>query len=159
MPGIPQNGRLHLLFHAQNLPKWAAKPPIVCFSGHEIKGVADHFGGFPAWIPRRSDFLRGPKAPWAPGPGAKRLFKGPKGSLGPERSDSFKGPKGPNGPLGPPVARKIDHLGESGYGSRSEAIFFKLTWQFHGAKRLFCFFLQFCSFLFIFSLPGEVAAT
>ena len=34
-------------------------------------------------------------------PGAKRLFKGPKGPLGLERSDFFKGPKGPKGPLGP----------------------------------------------------------
>ena len=40
-------------------------------------------------------------------PGAKRLFKGPKGPLGPERSDFFKRPKGPLGPLGPPVAREI----------------------------------------------------
>ena len=46
-----------------------AKPPILCFSGHEIKGVADHLGGFRAWIPERSDFFKGPK--------------GPKGSLGP----------------------------------------------------------------------------
>ena len=44
MPGIPQNGRLHLLFHAQNLPKWAAKPLILGFSGYEITGVADHSG-------------------------------------------------------------------------------------------------------------------
>ena len=81
MPGIPPNGRLHLLFHAQNLPKWAAKPPIFGFSGHEIKGVADHFGGFRAWIPERSDFFKVPK--------------GPKGPWGPERSDFFQGPKGP----------------------------------------------------------------
>ncbi len=40
------------------------------FSGHEIKGVADHFGGFRAWIPERSDFFKGPKGP-----------KGPLGSL------------------------------------------------------------------------------
>ena len=73
MPGIPQNGPLRLLFHAQSLPKWVAKPPILDFSGHEIKGVADHFGGFQAWIPERSDFFKGPK--------------GPKGPLGPERSD------------------------------------------------------------------------
>ena len=53
-------------------------------SGHEIKGVANHFGGFRAWIPERSDF-----------------FKGPKGPKGPERSDFFQGPKGPKGPLGP----------------------------------------------------------
>ena len=40
-------------------------------SGHEIKCVADHFGGFRAWIPERSDFFKGPKrAPinLAPGP-------------------------------------------------------------------------------------------
>ena len=86
MPRIPQNVRLHLLFHAQNLPKWVAKPPIFSFSGHEIKGVADHLGGFRAWIPERSDFFNGPKAP--------------KGPLGPERSEFFKGPKGPKGPLG-----------------------------------------------------------
>ena len=36
------------------------------FSGHEIKGVADHLGGFRAWIPERSDFFKGPKAPRAP---------------------------------------------------------------------------------------------
>ena len=35
-------------------------------------------------------------------PGAKRLFKGPKGTLGPEQSDFFNVPKGPLGPLGPP---------------------------------------------------------
>ena len=34
-------------------------------------------------------------------PGAKRVFMGPKGPLGPERSDFFTGPKGPLGPLGP----------------------------------------------------------
>ena len=33
-------------------------PPIFCFSEHEIKGVADHFGGFRAWIPERSDFFQ-----------------------------------------------------------------------------------------------------
>ena len=33
----------------------AALPPILGFSGHEIKGVADHLGGFRAWIPERSD--------------------------------------------------------------------------------------------------------
>ena len=77
MPGIPQNGRLHLFFYARKSPKWAAKPPIFCFSWHEIKGVADHFGGFRAWIPERSDFFKG--------------SKGPKGPLGPERSDFFKG--------------------------------------------------------------------
>ena len=87
MPGIHQNGRLHLLFHAQNLPKWSATPIVLGGSGHEIKGVADHFKGFRAWIPERSDFLKGPK--------------GPKGPLGPERSDFFKGPKGPKGLLGP----------------------------------------------------------
>ena len=26
MPIIPQNGRLHLVFHTQNLPKWSAMP-------------------------------------------------------------------------------------------------------------------------------------
>ena len=52
---------------------------------HEIKCVADHFGGFRAWIPERSDFFKGPK--------------GPKGPLGPERSDFFKGPKNPKAPL------------------------------------------------------------
>ena len=66
MPGIPQNGRLHLLFHAQNLPKWAAKPPILGFSGHEMKCIADHFDGFRAWIPERSDFFKGPKGPKGP---------------------------------------------------------------------------------------------
>ena len=77
MPGITQNGRLHLSFHAQKSQKWTASPPILGGSGHEIKGVADHFGGFRAWIPERSDFfqidlavtrseatfLRGPKDP------------------------------------------------------------------------------------------------
>ena len=43
-----------------------AKPPILGFSGHEIKGVADHFGGFRAWIPERSDFFKGPKSPKGP---------------------------------------------------------------------------------------------
>ena len=51
-----------------------------------MRGVAEHFGGFRAWIPERSEFSKGPK--------------GPKGPLGPERSDFFKGPKGPKGPLG-----------------------------------------------------------
>ena len=36
------------------------------FSGHEIKGIADHFGGFQAWIPERSDFFNGPKGPEGP---------------------------------------------------------------------------------------------
>ena len=71
MPGIPQNGRLHILFHAQNLPKWAAKPPILGFSGYEMKGVAHHFVGFQACIPERSDFFKGPKG-----------LKGPLGHLG-----------------------------------------------------------------------------
>ena len=87
MPGITQNGQLHLLFHAHKLPKWLAKPPFFGFSGHEIKGVADHSGGLRAWIPEQNDFFKGPK--------------GPKGTLGPERSDFLKGPKGPKGPLGP----------------------------------------------------------
>ena len=39
---------------------------------YEIKGVADHLGGFRAWIPERSDFFKGPK--------------GPKGPLGPSRN-------------------------------------------------------------------------
>ena len=56
--------------------KWPASPPILGGSGHEIKCVADHFGGFRAWIPERSDFFKGPK--------------GPKGPLGPERSDFFE---------------------------------------------------------------------
>ena len=91
MPGIPQNGRLHLLFHAQNLPKWAAKPPILCFSGHKIKGVADHFGGFRAWIPERSDFFKGPKGPKGPlGPLLtvliKLLFKDSGGGFAPPRT-------------------------------------------------------------------------
>ena len=75
------------MFHAQNLPEWAAKPPILGFSGHDIKGVTDHFGGFWAWIPERSDFFKGPKDPL----GLKRsdFVKGPKGPLGPERSDFF----------------------------------------------------------------------
>ena len=70
MPGVPQNGRLHLLFHARKSPKLSATPPILGFYGHEIKGVADHFGGFRAWIPERSDFFKGPKGPKGPlGPG------------------------------------------------------------------------------------------
>ena len=40
-------------FHARKSLKWAASPPILGGSGHEIKGVADHFGGFRAWIPER----------------------------------------------------------------------------------------------------------
>ena len=37
---------------------------------HEIKSVADNFGGFRAWIPERSDFFKGPKGPKGPlGPG------------------------------------------------------------------------------------------
>ena len=60
MPGIPQNGRPQLLFHARKITKWAASPPILGGSGHEVKGVADHFGGFRAWIPERSDFFKGP---------------------------------------------------------------------------------------------------
>ena len=55
--------------------------PILGGSGHQIKGVADHFGGFWAWIPERSDFLKGPK--------------GPKGPLGPERSGFFQGAQRP----------------------------------------------------------------
>ena len=66
MPGIPQNGRLHLLFHARKSPKWAASPPILGGSGHEIKSVADHFGGIRAWIPERSNFFKGPKNPNGP---------------------------------------------------------------------------------------------
>ena len=66
MPGVPQNGRMRLLFHAQKLPKCAAKPPILVFSGHEIKGAADHFGGFRAWIPERSDLFKGPRGPLGP---------------------------------------------------------------------------------------------
>ena len=77
MPGIPQNGRLHRLFHAQNLPKWAASPPILGFSGHEIKYVADHFGGFRARIPERSDFFKGPKGPTGRGPKAPRAPAAP----------------------------------------------------------------------------------
>ena len=75
------------------------------FSGHDIKCVVDHFGGFRTWIPERSDFLKGPKGPKGPlGPERSDFFKGPKGPkgpLGPERSDLFKGPKGPKSPLGP----------------------------------------------------------
>ena len=37
-PNLGRPRMLHLLFHAQNLPKWEAKPPIFDFSGHEIKG-------------------------------------------------------------------------------------------------------------------------
>ena len=77
MPGIPQNGRLHLLFHARKSKKWAASPSVLGGSGYEIKGVVDNLGGFQAWVPERSDFFKGPK--------------GPKGPLGPERSDFFKG--------------------------------------------------------------------
>ena len=32
----------------------------------EIKCVVDHFGGFRAWIPERSDFFEGPKGPRGP---------------------------------------------------------------------------------------------
>ena len=78
---------------SKSCPKWAASPPILGDSGHEIKGVVDHFGGFRAWIPERSDFFKGPK--------------GPKGPLGPERSDLFKGPKGPKGPF---LAVSYTHL-------------------------------------------------
>ena len=66
MPGIHQNGRLHLLFHARKSKKWAASPPILVGSGHEIKAVANHFGEFRAWIPERSDFFKGPKGPKGP---------------------------------------------------------------------------------------------
>ena len=66
--------------HARNPPQWSATPFIscpeppkmggeaahFCFSGHAIKCVADHFGGFRAWIPERSDFFKGPKGPKAP---------------------------------------------------------------------------------------------
>ena len=48
------------------IQKWAASPPILGGSGHEIKCVADHFGGFRAWIPERSDFFKGPKGPKGP---------------------------------------------------------------------------------------------
>ena len=66
---------------------------------HEIKGVADHFGGFRAWIPERSDFIKGPKGPKGPlGPERSDFFKSPKAPLGPELSAFFKGPKGPLGP-------------------------------------------------------------
>ena len=65
MLGIPQNGRLHLLFHAWESKKWAASPSILEGFGHEIKSVADHFGGFRAWIPERSDSFKGPKPPRA----------------------------------------------------------------------------------------------
>ena len=58
-------------------------------SGREIKGVSDHFGGFRAWIPERSDFFKGPE--------------GPKGPLGPERSDFFKGPLR--------IPKMVPHLG------------------------------------------------
>ena len=99
MPGIHQNGRLHFLFHARKRPKWAASPSILGGSGHEIKGVADHFGAFRAWIPERSDFFKGPKSPKGPlGLERSDFFKGPKGPKGPERSDFFKGPKEPLGP-------------------------------------------------------------
>ena len=62
------------------------------FFWHEIKCVADHFGGFQAWIPERSDFFKGPKGPKGPlGPERSDFFKWPKGPLGPERSDFFHG--------------------------------------------------------------------
>ena len=59
-----------------------------------IKCVADHFGGFRAWIPERSDFFKGPKGPKGPlGPLLtvliKLLFKdilykkGAQGAFGP----------------------------------------------------------------------------
>ena len=56
--------------------------------GHEIKGVADHFVGFRAWIPERSDFFKGPKGPKGPlGPLLtvliKLLFKDSGGGFAP----------------------------------------------------------------------------
>ena len=77
------------------------KTTILGGSGHEIKGVADHFGGFQAWIPERSDFLRAQKAPWARSEAA--FLRGPKA---PRASwccliYSVHRPKGPLGPLGP----------------------------------------------------------
>ena len=66
MPGIPQNGQLRILFHARKSKKLAASQSILGGSGHEIKCVADHFGGFRAWIPERSDFFKGPKGPKGP---------------------------------------------------------------------------------------------
>ena len=59
-------------FMPGKIKKWPAKPHILRVSGHEIKGVADHFGGFRAWIPERSDFFKGPN--------------GPKGPLGPSEA-------------------------------------------------------------------------
>merc|ERR1739848_746706 len=50
---------------------------ISCPEKPKMVGFADHFGRFRAWIPERSDFFKRPK--------------GPKGPLGPERSDFFKG--------------------------------------------------------------------
>ena len=76
MPGIPPNGRLHILFHAQKSKKWEAKRLF-----NAPKGPKGPLGL------ERSDFFKGPK--------------GPMGHLGPERSDFFKGPKSPKGPLGP----------------------------------------------------------
>ena len=107
MPGIPQNGRLHLLFHARKSTKWAASPPILGGSGHEIKGVADHFGGFRAWIPERSDFFKGPKGPkgplglapgWSPPEPRGHQSWSPHGGLWAMKKSRFAlGPRGPWG--------------------------------------------------------------
>ena len=58
MPGIHQNGRLHLLFHARKSTKRAASPAILGGSGHEIKSVAGHLGEFRAWVLERSYFFK-----------------------------------------------------------------------------------------------------
>ena len=118
--------------HVRSHPKWSAipftscpEPPRMggeaahlCFSGHEINGVADHSGdsGHGSWSevtfssgPKapgaRSEatFLRGPKAPWPPWAWSEAIFyyKGPKGPLVPlglERSDFLMSPKAPWAP-------------------------------------------------------------
>ena len=95
----PPKWSANLLFHARKSPKWAASPPILGCSGHEIKGVADHFGGFQAWIPERSDFFKVPK--------------GPKGPLGPERSDLGK-PRKVDSPKKKKVEKPQDGRQKSG---------------------------------------------
>ena len=63
-------------------------------SGQEVKGVADdHFGVFRAWIPERSDFLRGPKAPWAWSEAT--FLRGPKATWAPRwlaKFDTLRNP-------------------------------------------------------------------
>ena len=94
----PLRRSLRSEIHARNPQKWSATPFASCpeppkmggeaahfgLSGHEIKGVADHLGGFRAGIPERSDFLRGPKAPRAPWARSEATFlRGPKAPRAP----------------------------------------------------------------------------